>query len=882
MLNLTVLCDALRLLFFSFYLFVQGNSNELQRGLNPIFLPTDLNDEAFERCTKHFRSTNSDLKSIVEHLTVHQFDFPFWDPIHDNITISRTVDLTGRDNDLVSVALDVCEEYTRGELGEIDEAARLRCLSPTLLTLRLTKVHGMSLLSRQYELYSYDEEIYGLMVGYEGWNCFAGANHELLWKANGKTPDGCCGDENLLEDDDLTACIIGVPTVHSILPPLFTKRISNVIVYSSIFDMEVDDGDSNDTHHCKPISTSINGLSDKRTVWNYFYANEVASMLGKTIEYRSMSELLSVAHDIDSEVERPQCSVIQFNPDHECEPFMMSMTQLEAVMRYLTMTDSDSTVCNMNQDTESCVQVDGNSHSTRVIVIQYSLEALPEVNSTIPYTSVSNQTHIDLLTLPGLERRLTLSASASSLYLRRWDDMWTSFCSNSDAALNEGFTMNTIYSDGDRASRQWDPDYGLTTVTVGSYNTMDSPKHVEDRVIGNMKLIIVLTWSIHIFTENAFALASTIQDLIDNHEFPDDWSIEVYVSAEMSWAVYDYLHTRDPLSEIIHIAVSAVDDVTIFGKHTVIYNSEQISYSSVFSQIGLRRYQTIFQRANAMIWSYDNVTTQYWKDILFGTNDISKQRMLYNRIHSVPYLYDTKRMHVLSKLFDLDYDVTDSSSVMSTKRVLGNSSIYTDLSTRLHNKVPFDMLQVITTDMTTLPLDYPFVLFVGTCTTRRLHFLLYLEYLFAEAYDTGILPVTIKYVFICERVFYYHYDYYLMKAKVILNIASSNVSIFETHRINYLLSLGKVVVSEVGADRSIAERYKEMIIFTQRSEEPSLENTKLHARQMYEVVLELLVRNNSKWNEQLHKVKYGYNQNIIYPVRNLLCAAVQQVYLNIL
>jgi hypothetical protein len=55
-----------------------------------------------------------------------------------------------------------------------------------------------------------------------------------------------------------------------------------------------------------------------------------------------------------------------------------------------------------------------------------------------------------------------------------------------------------------------------------------------------------------------------------------------------------------------------------------------------------------------------------------------------------------------------------------------------------------------------------------------------------------------------------------MKAKVIINIASSNYAVFgETHRMNYLFLLGKVVVSEMGQKEEMTVRYREGMMLIQ-------------------------------------------------------------------
>ncbi len=76
-----------------------------------------------------------------------------------------------------------------------------------------------------------------------------------------------------------------------------------------------------------------------------------------------------------------------------------------------------------------------------------------------------------------------------------------------------------------------------------------------------------------------------------------------------------------------------------------------------------------------------------------------------------------------------------------------------------------------------------------------------LERMFTNSHYNETLSKMVKFFSICDRVFFYHHDYY----KVILNIASSNVSIFEIHRINHFLS-------EEGADMSMEGRYKDGVM----------------------------------------------------------------------
>ncbi len=185
--------------------------------------------------------------------------------------------------------------------------------------------------------------------------------------------------------------------------------------------------------------------------------------------------------------------------------------------------------------------------------------------------------------------------------------------------------------------------------------------------------------------------------------------------------------------------------------------------------------------------------------------------------------------------------------------------------------------------------NHDIVLFMGTCTERRIKIITQLEYLFYESHHNNRISDNIQFYSICDRVFYYHQDYYLMKAKVILNIASSNVSIFETHRINYFLSLGKVVVSEVGADRSIAERYKDGVVLVPREADcigvvsdergNKCDTLKIimQAETIFSIVIGLL-QNASQLEKQGYQAKQTYNELIRKIGKQQLVVALNETF----
>jgi hypothetical protein len=152
--------------------------------------------------------------------------------------------------------------------------------------------------------------------------------------------------------------------------------------------------------------------------------------------------------------------------------------------------------------------------------------------------------------------------------------------------------------------------------------------------------------------------------------------------------------------------------------------------------------------------------------------------------------------------------------------------------------------------------EHKVIFFSGTLSNRRGDILPPLEYHYFSSFGLGPINQNIKLYSIYQRVFYYHYDYYIMKAKVIVNIASSNTSIFETHRINHLLSMGKVIVSEMGANTSIAERYADGVILISNTEDPKNITMLLKA-------IDSMIHNETSMEMQSNKAQAFYKDRIL-------------------
>ena len=70
-----------------------------------------------------------------------------------------------------------------------------------------------------------------------------------------------------------------------------------------------------------------------------------------------------------------------------------------------------------------------------------------------------------------------------------------------------------------------------------------------------------------------------------------------------------------------------------------------------------------------------------------------------------------------------------------------------------------------------------------------------------------------------ELIFDTERNYFVHRATAVLNINNHNSSALETHRLNYLLSMGKIVISERGSDPSLAREYEGVVRFVGNMEE---------------------------------------------------------------
>ena len=251
-------------------------------------------------------------------------------------------------------------------------------------------------------------------------------------------------------------------------------------------------------------------------------------------------------------------------------------------------------------------------------------------------------------------------------------------------------------------------------------------------------------------------------------------------------------------------------DNSMYMPLNVIFNSENPAWCELLFSYGWKRYKEMLEES-AMIWTYS-----YLSNEVFQTHFPNRQ------IAVLSYSYSPGRSNLLQN----EYQITEKAT-------------------------PYNM--------DTLPdnIQVAYVFFYGIWTQRRETILGVLKANMSEAYATilreGRTDTLAPYFFNFMDFFISDYvrDYYIIKADILLNINTMPSSSLEIHRINYFLSLGKVVISEKGADPNLVSKYAHIVIFVDSTEEmleriyeltnnsTKLEEAKVRVREHYDDIEEM-------------------------------------------
>jgi hypothetical protein len=302
---------------------------------------------------------------------------------------------------------------------------------------------------------------------------------------------------------------------------------------------------------------------------------------------------------------------------------------------------------------------------------------------------------------------------------------------------------------------------------LGNGVNIDPPPTPEDKDF----MVIMITATYRLLVENVFALQTQLNELGYRN---------VILSAEMTIQNYESIEAvaQKINAKIVHIVLCPMD-LTLFAKNNVIYNSEPINSLIMFND-GEARFRYLYSRTLQM-WHFraaDNTV-----DVLKGFES-HETNSAHKKLHIVPFAYPSSRLDILKSM---------NISITAIEP-------FSDHSIRLFP----DSLRVV---------------FFGGCSDRRADFI---DNLRAQLVirQTEKKRRKINFLNFCGYyTFDYERDYYLVNADVVINVNTLNDSSLETHRINHLLSLGKVIVSEEGSSSELADTYRSGVIFVEGSQE---------------------------------------------------------------
>ena len=763
-----------------------------------------------------------ELSKVIEEFRYTNLHLNLWNPLEGLLHTELLLD--AYTSDPIDIAEQLCDGIIRG-IVKYDFTALVRCLSSALYTTRWRRTHIISNISMFYELLPYEEEITSLLQAYDKF--VYREKHHVYHITEPKQTETDRNEESHVGKQHTTACILGSPTAHSILPALVTKNIQRILVFSRTFD--------DDYHSFQEGRRHLRGLDDV-VEWNYFYASEVAVLLEKEVDYVPLAELWSeyAQYTENTNQETPigdyswqylhLCDVIQFQPEFTIQLFEERHDQrngtdyasIVGLAKYLSFQNHSSSY---------------SKWLSQIISIEYS------------HLSTSLKDVFDW--------------QLSSTWMLNFYHNGKQVGYYNDRLNEKRKNWSTI-----RIGRSFD-DSRIVANYEQSSSRNSCPSHQQSpkkKKVTKDSIVIVLTSTQYVFLDNLFAIQEQLKDI----GFP-----HVYASAEWSPLMYELLeHKSKQLPAVIsgeaeglvlHIAVSALD-ITLFGKYSVIYNSEQLWAQIVFGY-GFPRYQQLFFEQKTMIWTFSNDTLEFFTgNLVKQSSNVDMDHVVENdlnyRLTDRLALVSYYHRDIRSVLELMNVSTTEHSPYQTHKlmhNMVNLEDFFTDHASALliHNST--EIIEQIKQDEHNNRNYHNYALFMGGCSYFREPKVRLLENWFNEVHYLyhNVSRNNTFYNFCGSIERDYIRDFYIYRARVVLNIHNSPQSSLELHRINYLLANGKLIISEQGNDNDILVRqlYEGCVVFIDS------------LREMFDKTMYFLI-NDTAWEEQVMKANECYEKRI--------------------
>ena len=238
---------------------------------------------------------------LIEALTKSQFqlfNFNYWDPIKFSSNYGLSMNIY--QDSILKSTIQLCEAMTQGL--DADKSSWLRCIQPAVGTFRWRIVQVVSNISKYYETFPFEEEIFPLTYAYEypviAINSVAKTTLDLQKATLNPNGDVEERSTSVLPQSigKGTACILGSPTAHSILTMLIYPHITHIRVFSTQFDEEtieaMEEFDEESMDWLNDFHENSEGIASGNVYWNYYYAKEASDFFQKEVEYLGYKSLI--------------------------------------------------------------------------------------------------------------------------------------------------------------------------------------------------------------------------------------------------------------------------------------------------------------------------------------------------------------------------------------------------------------------------------------------------------------------------------------------------------------------------------------------------------------------------------------------------------------
>lgn len=304
--------------------------------------------------------------------------------------------------------------------------------------------------------------------------------------------------------------------------------------------------------------------------------------------------------------------------------------------------------------------------------------------------------------------------------------------------------------------------------------------------------VIVVTTVNRVLIDNVLGLQSALKAL--GFRF-------VQVVYDLTVSAYEVLLRKTNFHEerIIQIFIGP-SDIALFHRQYIAFNTEQKWQDMIFGRASSRFHAIL--NSSISIWNFYQPLTEYLAEIPS---------------------YSKKTFTIPLYTYERNLSFYQANLPAIRKSII--SPFQQDLLSNLEGETQ-------SLDTVESSVSIPEVLFFGSNSDRRTSVLLFLSGEFEKYVNRhevdGLIASNPKYRRFLFRlfagpwnrlIFDYERDFYTTHSTLVLNVNNFDESALETHRLNYLLSMGKCVVSERGSDYFLTLFYENAVVFVNSKEE---------------------------------------------------------------